>query len=119
MTGQCKHCTLRGDIKACKAEPCSKHEDWYAVQLQQENAALKAELEAVKESNELLEAANLHYKLIMLNGDSINNIKADVINDLISSKFTNVYIEGCEWPVIYVEDAHAYANNLESKQCQE
>lgn len=45
-----------------------------------------------------------------------NKIKADAINDLISSKFTNVCIEGCEWPVIYVEDAHVYANNLESKK---
>lgn len=43
----------------------------------------------------------------------INKIKADAVNDLVSSESTNVSIEGTEWAVIYVEDAHTYASKLE------
>lgn len=67
MTDQCKHCTLRGDIKACKATPCSKHEDWYVVQLQQENTAyaitvqnLEAEIAKLKEKR-LSKAKSYHH----------------------------------------------------------
>ena len=42
MTDQCKHCTLRGDITACKATPCYKHEDWYAVEQQKQLDQLTA-----------------------------------------------------------------------------
>jgi len=41
MTDQCKHCTLRGDIKKCKATECFNHENWYAVQQQSEIDQLK------------------------------------------------------------------------------
>lgn len=34
MVDQCKHCDLRGDIKACKASDCFHHENWYAVEQQ-------------------------------------------------------------------------------------
>ena len=30
MTDQCKFCTHRGDLKACLADTCSHHENWYA-----------------------------------------------------------------------------------------
>ena len=28
MTDQCKHCTMRGDYKACSGTPCGHHENW-------------------------------------------------------------------------------------------
>jgi hypothetical protein len=34
MTDQCKHCNLKGDLKACKSSECSIHENWYAVEQQ-------------------------------------------------------------------------------------
>lgn len=36
MTDQCKHCTYRGDIKACLAAECCQHENWYAVEQQKQ-----------------------------------------------------------------------------------
>lgn len=33
---QCKECTLRGDIEKCQATTCSKHDSWYAKQLQEQ-----------------------------------------------------------------------------------
>jgi len=54
MSDQCKHCTLRGDIEACRAAECSHHENWYAVQQQQEIERLKSEVEDL--GYELLEA---------------------------------------------------------------
>ena len=44
MTDQCKHCTVRGDIVACQAIECHKHEDWYAVTLNARIASLEAKL---------------------------------------------------------------------------
>lgn len=83
-----------------------------AIELKQENTAyaitvqnLEAELEHLKRLRGVFKDTST----------DINKIMANAINDLISSKFTNVYIEGCERPVIYVEDAHVYANNLEGK----
>ena len=32
---ECKHCTLRGDIKSCRAAICSHHESWYAKHQQE------------------------------------------------------------------------------------
>lgn len=55
MTDQCKHCTLRGDIKKCKAAECFHHENWYAVQQQSEIDMLKQQrdelLAAIKDYN--------------------------------------------------------------------
>ena len=52
MSDQCKNCTVRGDLKACKSTPCFHHENWYAIQLEskieeltKENERLKAEIE--------------------------------------------------------------------------
>jgi hypothetical protein len=44
MTDQCKHCTLRGDIKACESVPCFQRENWWAVEKMQEMKQLKKEL---------------------------------------------------------------------------
>lgn len=32
---QCKECQFRGDIEKCEAASCSKHDSWYAKQLQE------------------------------------------------------------------------------------
>lgn len=34
MTDQCKHCSYRGNLNQCQAAECSKHGDWYPMQLQ-------------------------------------------------------------------------------------
>ena len=34
MTDQCKHCSYRGDLKACLAAECFHHENWYAIEQQ-------------------------------------------------------------------------------------
>lgn len=44
MTDQCNHCSYKGDLVACKATECSKHEDWYPRQLQKELDDLKASI---------------------------------------------------------------------------
>ena len=33
MTDQCKHCILRGNLKECLQQDCSKHEDWVNTEL--------------------------------------------------------------------------------------
>jgi len=38
---QCQHCTVRGDLKACKVTPCNQHDSWYAVTMQAKIAALE------------------------------------------------------------------------------
>ena len=44
MSDECKHCTLRGDIKACEAVPCSLRENWWGLQKMAEIEKLKARL---------------------------------------------------------------------------
>ncbi len=34
MTDQCKHCTVRGDLKKCLSTDCHHHENWYAKEQQ-------------------------------------------------------------------------------------
>lgn len=41
MINECRYCTLRGDIKKCKAVECFHHDNWYAVQQQSEIDQLK------------------------------------------------------------------------------
>jgi len=41
----CKHCTVRGDIEACKSTPCSNHDDWYSKQLAARISELENEIE--------------------------------------------------------------------------
>ena len=45
MSDQCKHCLVRGKIKACKETPCSHHENWYAVEQQKKIDALTGALQ--------------------------------------------------------------------------
>jgi hypothetical protein len=107
------------------------YQDGEITKLQQERAALKVELEAVKDkliSHERLAAKGIYYTeeeldycILKWKEQAVrdlkitqNKIKADAIQDLITSRFTNVFIEGTEWPIIYVEDAHAYANQIEA-----
>lgn len=54
MTDQCKHCTLRGDIKSCKAALCFQHESWYALEQEKIINQLREENKRLKESNKVL-----------------------------------------------------------------
>ena len=46
MSDSCKHCIVRGDIKACAATPCNTHDSWYAQQLQRRTRKLEALVES-------------------------------------------------------------------------
>jgi hypothetical protein len=35
MTDQCKHCTLRGNLRKCLEVTCPKHTDWIVAVLQE------------------------------------------------------------------------------------
>lgn len=69
MTDQCKNCTYRGDLIACTAALCHKHEDWYAVEIKKRNDQL------ADVNKELVEAMT---ELLMDIGDrhgiSLNNL---------------------------------------------
>ena len=102
-----------------------KHGVFFPPCYQCENQALRDELAALRQSMSALGSHNLKQGMMLaqmgvepedLAKVSINKIKADAIQGLIAAKFTNVYIEGTEWPVIYVEDAHAYVNQVEKGQ---
>ena len=41
MSDQCKHCTVRGDIQACKKTECNQHESWYVRDLKAERDRLR------------------------------------------------------------------------------
>ena len=45
---QCQHCTVRGDLDACKVTLCNQHESWYAVTMQAKIASLEAAEEGAK-----------------------------------------------------------------------
>ena len=64
MTDQCKHCTLRGDIKMCKATECFHHENWYAVQQKSEIDQLK------QQRDELLAALKVCVRALPIAGES-------------------------------------------------
>lgn len=94
--------------------------------------ALQAELDAYKASvtelkiviNQVLDSARDPYEcsedfcyyvneaLTKTPAQSLADIQANAVNDLISEKSVNVNIEGTEWPVIYVEDTLSFINNL-------
>lgn len=61
MADQCKHCSLRGDLKACLATECSKHEDWYAVEQQKRINKLEERIEVQSLVIEKLER-QIHYE---------------------------------------------------------
>ena len=48
MTDQCKHCSYRGDLKACLAAECFHHENWYAVEQQKLVDELTTALKEIK-----------------------------------------------------------------------
>jgi predicted RNase H-like nuclease (RuvC/YqgF family) len=61
MTDQCKHCSLRGDLKTCKETECSHHENWYAIKQQElinklEAKATESDAQIAKLQAELAEA---------------------------------------------------------------
>ena len=60
---QCKGCTLMGDIKACEAIECSNHDNWYPMQLKEENKQLKAKAVAFDEMSRH-DVGYYHYVLI-------------------------------------------------------
>ena len=47
MSDSCKHCIVRGDIKACVATPCNTHDSWYAKQLQERIRELEIALDLI------------------------------------------------------------------------
>ena len=48
MSDQCKHCVVKGDLKACEETECYQHENWYALQLKTEIDRLKVESETLE-----------------------------------------------------------------------
>jgi hypothetical protein len=73
---QCKHCTLRGNLIACKKEPCSHHENWYAIEQQKE----------INNADTLLEKA-LHVARDRLIGTT-NKEHDEVFNEIL------IYLDG-------------------------
>jgi len=66
MSDQCKHCQLRGDINKCLAADCSKHEDWFAVQILTENANLKASNKVLVDAlEEIIRMSDYHARNII------------------------------------------------------
>jgi hypothetical protein len=45
MTDQCKHCTVRGDIKNCLQTQCFHHENWIAEQHRERLTAVRDALQ--------------------------------------------------------------------------
>lgn len=81
MTDQCKHCTLRGDIKKCKAAECFHHENWYAVQQQSEIDMLKQQrdelLAALKDASEII--SDIHSDPEVLNAYKVHYDNDDIL----------------------------------------
>ena len=59
MSDQCRHCTVRGDIVACKSTDCSQHDSWMVKELEAENKRLR---EGVRVPRELIEVYDYHLK---------------------------------------------------------
>lgn len=43
MSDECRHCTIKGDIRKCKETYCSKHTYWYSQEIAAENRNLEHE----------------------------------------------------------------------------
>ena len=52
MSDQCKHCTVRGDIKDCLSTECFQHENWYAVKQQEHINELQAQNVKLQQAND-------------------------------------------------------------------
>jgi hypothetical protein len=53
MSDSCQHCTVRGNLMACRATPCHTHESWYAQQQDAEIARLRLWIENVATDSQL------------------------------------------------------------------
>jgi len=58
------------------------------------------------------EDISLHKAFSKTHKQSLDSIKAQAINDLISEKTVVASIDGVVWSVIYVDDAEKYADKL-------
>jgi len=45
VSDQCKHCTVRGDLKECESQPCTTHESWYVKQLTERAERAESKIE--------------------------------------------------------------------------
>ena len=126
MTDQCKHCTVRGDIAACRATECFKHEDWYSKQLQAELEAAQANIAELKGrlssherlcvagiyyTEEELEAARVCWEKMAVN-KATKDIQAKAVMELISELSEGASVDGVAETVIYVGEAEKYASKL-------
>jgi len=126
MTDQCKHCAYHGDFAACKVVECFQHENWYARQMQAENANLKNQLslcDAV-EVDHLREVVKWLSIKLVFNGISLevlpteaasqlNKIKADAVRGAANE----LCIKGDSVTPVNYTMLHKYANRLEGKEC--
>lgn len=58
MSDQCKWCIVRGDMTACTSTECFQHENWHAIQINQQLADLKAENDILSGASKELQLAN-------------------------------------------------------------
>lgn len=115
---QCRHCTYKGDITACKAAECSQHESWYAIELQAENEALRKQLGSLGNHNlkQGMLLAQFDVEPEDITAINLNKFKADAIReaaimprwggqpDDIPADFDG-YCQA-------IHEMHEYANNL-------
>jgi hypothetical protein len=81
-TDNCGSCTVKGDIKACEAAPCSMHDNnWYVLQLRAENANLRAVV-AGQTAFHSDEAVNAEVARMRDKRDEFRNMLEDVVNVL-------------------------------------
>lgn len=45
---ECKNCTVKGDLGECLVTPCRIRNNWFAITILEQNAALKREIEDLK-----------------------------------------------------------------------
>jgi len=128
MTDQCKHCTVRGDIKSCRVTPCHKHEDWYSKQLQAELDAANAHVAALHHAlndqvndcinfdGSMLTVAVMERStkvLVRTPPQSLADIQAEAIHDLRQQGFEfSVEFRFTDKWAISTTDIDDYANKL-------
>lgn len=61
MSDQCKHCILRGDIKACEAFECYQRESWYVCELQNILTSKREEIASLKKTMKTMQEATKFY----------------------------------------------------------
>jgi hypothetical protein len=84
MTDQCKHCTLRGDIKKCMAGECGIHENWHSKQLKEKieilRIALLGIIEPPSDTQNGLKAMEVEIRV----ADAPDDVKIVLINAIHS-----------------------------------